>query len=407
MSGIPDGITVRTLPPADPARDYFGRRPNVDDADQLVSYGAGGHCGLAANGTFTETHVAAVAQAVCDHRRLSGLGGPLFVGRDATSLAAVAATTTREVFAANGVRAVAQAGDGVVPAPVVSWAVVTHNRGGTPHLADGVVLGGADEPPGASVFRYYPPHGGPAGPEVARWVEERANEYLLRDNAGVRRPTIGGADGVREDDFIGRYVDAIRDVIDVDAIRAAGVVLGVDPRDGAAACWRVVAQVHGLEIEAAGRPASRAHLAVATDADGGGCRIVAPTGGWLDPDDFLGVAIPYLLGHRPGWPAGAAVGLTPAAGRALDRAVAAAGRAVAWSPPGFRWFADGLFDGSLCVAAEGPRATFVRRDGATWTTDADGLVMGLVAAEIVARTGKHPAELCSEMAAEVETGGRA
>lgn len=406
MSGIPSGSTVRTPPPADPARDYYGRRPNVDDADQLVSYGAGGHRGQAADGTFTETHVAALAQAVCDHRRLSGLGGPLFVGRDATPLAAVAAMTARGVFAANGVRAVAQAGGGVVPSPVVSWAIVTHNRGGTPHLADGIVLGGADDPPGGGVFQYHPPHGGPAGPEVARWVEDRANEYLLRDNAGVRRPPTGGADEAREEDLIGPYVDAIRDVIDVDAIRTAGVVIGVDPRDGAA-CWESIARAYGLEIEAAGRPSGRVRLTIATDADGGGCRIVAPAGGYLDPDDFLAVAIPYLLGHRPGWPARAAVGLTPAAGRSVDGAVSAADREVAWSPPGFRWFADGLYDGSLCFAGEGPRATFARHDGSTWTTDADGLVMGLLAAEIAARTGKHPAELCHEAAAEIETGGRA
>ncbi|MBX9626897.1 MAG: hypothetical protein K2X82_24060 [Gemmataceae bacterium] len=378
-------------------REYADRLPDVDDSAQLVGFDGNGYSGSPADGTFNEAHVLALTQAVCDYRRRGGIDGPVVVGRDAGELAGLARRTALEVLAANGARAIVQPGDGVVPSPVASWTIVSHNRGGTDHLAEGLVL----STPGDGRFRYLTAHGGAAGPEASRWVEERANEYLLRDNAGVRRLAAGVAFGVAEEDLVRPYVDELREVVDVDAVRAAGVVLGVDPRGGAATrWWDLIAQVHGLEVEAASLPGGRFHLTVATDADVGGLRIATPSGEPLDPDDFLAVAIRYLLRHRPGWPAGSAVGRSTTGSRVIDRVIAAADRSVSQFPPGFGGFADRLFDGSLCFAGEGSRASFLRHDGTTWTTDADGLVLGLLAAEITARTGKDLAELCREVGTE-------
>jgi phosphoglucomutase len=406
----------------------------------LVSFGTSGHRGSPLRGTFTESHILAITQAICDYRRGQGIDGPLYLGKDTHALSGPSQRTALEVLAANGVETVIQRGDGVTPTPVISRAILAHNRGGTDHLADGIVVTPSHNPPEDGGFKYNPPNGGPADTDVTHWIEERANEYLLREGAGVRRvpfETAVRAATTHQDDFVRPYVDGLRTVIDMDAIRTAGIKLGVDPLGGAAVgCWGPVRDTYGLDIDVVNRqvdptfsfmtvdhdgkirmdcssPYAMARLvglkdrypvAFANDPDADRHGIVTPSAGLMNPNHYLAVAVRYLLTHRPDWPARAAVGKTLVSSGLIDRVVRGLGHRLCEVPVGFKWFTPGLFDGSCCFGGEeSAGASFLRRDGTVWTTDKDGLIMGLLAAEITATTGKDPGEHYREIAAEFGT----
>ncbi|MFO0852034.1 MAG: phosphoglucomutase (alpha-D-glucose-1,6-bisphosphate-dependent) [Gemmataceae bacterium] len=430
----------RLIDPCRLEREYYERRPDVDDPDQLVSFGTSGHRGSPLRGTFTEAHILAVTQAICDYRRGKGIDGPVYMGRDTHALSGPAQRTALEVLAANGVTTVIQRDDGATPTPAVSRAILVHNRRGTDHLADGIIITPSHNPPEDGGIKYNPPNGGPADTDVTSWIEERANEYLLRDNAGIGRLPYDRAvraATTRPDDFVRPYVDDLRNVIDTDAIRGAGLPLGVDPLGGAALhYWQAVDAVYGLGIEVlnpridptfsfmpvdhdgrirmdcssryamAGvvRLKDRFRVAFANDPDADRHGIVTPSAGLMNPNHYLAVTVRYLLTHRPGWPVSAAVGKTVVSSGLIDRVVGRLGRRLYEVPVGFKWFAPGLFDGSVCFGGEeSAGASFLRHDGTVWTTDKDGIVMALLAAEITAKTGKEPGEHYRELAAEFGT----
>jgi phosphoglucomutase len=425
------------IDPARLEREYYDRRPDVDDPEQLVNFGTSGHRGSPLRGTFTEAHILAVTQAICDYRRGAGTDGLLYVGKDTHGLSGPAQRTALEVLAANEVQVVIQRDDGVTPTPVISRAIVAHNRGGTNHLADGIVVTPSHNPPADGGFKYNPPNGGPADADATRWIEERANEYLLRDNVGVRRTPFDQAvraPTTRQDDFVRAYVDDLRNVVDLAAIRSAGLKLGVDPLGGAGLpYWGPIAETYGLDIEVV-NPAvdptfsfmtvdhdgqirmdcsspyamarlvalkDRFRVAVANDPDADRHGIVTPSAGLMNPNHYLAVAIRYLLTHRPGWADRATVGKTVVSSGMIDRVVRSLGRRVCEVPVGFKWFAAGLYDGSYCFGGEeSAGASFLRHDGTAWTTDKDGLILALLAAEITAVTGKDPGEHYRELTAE-------
>ncbi len=421
-------------------REYYVCRPDVDDSEQLVSFGTSGHRGSPLRGTFTEVHILAITQAISDHRRARGTDGPLFMGRDTHCLSSPAQRTALEVLAANEVQTVIQRNDGVTPTPVISRAILIHNRNGTDHLADGIVITPSHNPPGDGGFKYNPPDGGPADTEATKWIEERANEYLLRDNAGVRRIPFEAAvkaSTTRQEDFTLPYVNDLRNAIDMEVIRGAKLKLGVDPLGGAAVhYWEPINQVYGLSVEVV-NPAvdptfsfmtvdhdgqirmdcsspyamarlvglkDRFRVAFANDPDSDRHGIVTPSAGLMNPNHYLAVAIRYLLMCRPGWPPRAAVGKTLVSSSMIDRVVGKLGRKLCEVPVGFKWFAPGLFDGSVCFGGEeSAGASFLRRDGTVWTTDKDGILLALLAAEITGHTGKDPGEHYQELTAEFGT----
>jgi phosphoglucomutase len=421
-------------------RDYYERRPDVADPNQLVSFGTSGHRGSSLHGTFTETHILAITQAICDYRRQGGIDGPLHMGKDTHALSTPAQRTALEVLAANHVETVIQRNDGVTPTPVISRAILVHNRGRKNRLADGIVITPSHNPPEDGGFKYNPPHGGPADTDVTEWVQDRANELLRGNNAGVKRVSFEAAmkaATTREDDFILPYVNDLRNVVDMDVIRGAGLKLATDPLGGAALpYWEPINSVYSLDITVVnpeldptfafmtvdhdGRirmdcssPHAMARLvglkdryrvAFANDPDADRHGIVTPSAGLLNPNHYLAVAIGYLLTHRPHWPAQAAVGKTLVSSSLIDRVVQKLGRRLCEVPVGFKWFAPGLFDGSLCFGGEeSAGASFLRQDGGVWTTDKDGLIMDLLAAEITARTGREPGEHFRDLAAEFGT----
>jgi phosphoglucomutase len=421
-------------------RDYYERQPDVGDPDQLVSFGTSGHRGSSLRGTFTEAHILAIAQAICDYRRANGTDGPLYVGKDTHALSNPAQRTALEVLAANNVETVIQRDDGVTPTPVISHAILVHNRSRRERLADGIVITPSHNPPEDGGFKYNPPNGGPADTDVTRWVQDRANELLRGKNAGVKRVPFEKAlqaATTRQVDFVLPYVNDLRHVVDMDAIRAAGLKLGVDPLGGAALpYWEPINSIYKLNITVVnprldptfsfmtvdhdGRirmdcssPYAMARLvglkdqyrvAFANDPDSDRHGIVTPSAGLMNPNHFLAVAIRYLLTHRPKWLAKSVVGKTLVSSSMIDRVAQKLGRPLYEVPVGFKWFAPGLFDGSLCFGGEeSAGASFLRLDGTVWTTDKDGPIMDLLAAEITARTGKDPGEHFRELTAEFGT----
>jgi phosphoglucomutase len=419
---------------------YYERSPDPDDPAQLVSFGTSGHRGSSLRGSFTETHIAAVTQAICEYRRGQGIDGPLYMGKDTHALSHPAQRTALEVLAANGVETVIQQHDGVTPTPVISRAILAYNRGRTGHLADGIVITPSHNPPEDGGFKYNPPNGGPADTDVTGWVQRRANELLRARLAGVTRLPLEralAASTTHQDDLVMPYVRDLQHVVDMDAIRGAGLTMGVDPLGGASApYWDPIDALYGTQITVVnpkidatfsfmtvdhdGRirmdPSSpyamaglvglkdRFQVAFANDPDADRHGIVTRSRGLLNPNHYLAVAIRYLLTHRPEWPAGAAVGKTLVSSSLIDRVVAGLGRQVLEVPVGFKWFVPGLFDGSCCFGGEeSAGASFLRRDGAVWSTDKDGLIMDLLAAEITARTGKDPGEHYQELEAELGT----
>jgi phosphoglucomutase len=420
--------------------EYYHRRPDLDDPEQQVSFGTSGHRGSPLRGSFTEAHILAITQAICDYRRTVGTDGPLFMGKDTHALSGPAQTTALEVLAANEVETVIQQADGVTPTPVISHAILVHNRSHTGHLADGIVVTPSHNPPEDGGFKYNPTNGGPADTDVTEWVEKRANELLRDGNAGVKRTvfeTALGAHTTRQEDFVLGYVKDLQNIVDMEAIRGAGLKLAVDPLGGAAVhYWEPINTLYRLDIDVVnprvdptfsfmtvdhdGRirmdcssPYAMARLvglkdryqvAFANDPDSDRHGIVTPGAGLLNPNHYLAVAILYLLAHRPQWPETAAIGKTVVSSSMIDRVVRKLGRRLSEVPVGFKWFVPGLFDGSCCFGGEeSAGASFLRHDGSVWTTDKDGPIMDLLAAEITARTGKDPGEHYRALAAEFGT----
>ena len=418
-------------------REYYGRRPDVGDPEQLVHFGTSGHRGSPLRGSFTEAHIAAVTQAICEYRRAQGTDGPLHLGKDTHAVSGPAQRTALEVLAANGVETVLQREDGVTPTPVISRAILAYNRGRAQHLADGIVVTPSHNPPEDGGFKYNPPHGGPADTDATAWIEARANRLLRDGNAGVKRMPFSQAiraSSTHEEDLVLPYVRDLEHVVDMAAIRDARLALGVDPLGGAARpYWEPINALYKLDIAVAnptidptfafmtvdhdGRirmdPSSpyamaglvglrdRFRLAFANDPDADRHGIVTPSAGLMNPNHYLAVAIRYLLTHRPRWPAGAVVGKTVVSSSMIDRVVERLGRRLCEVPVGFKWFVPGLHDGSCCFAGEeSAGASFLRHDGTVWTTDKDGLIMDLLAAEITARTGRDPGEHYRELTAE-------
>ena len=406
-------------------REYFERHPDTGDKNQLVSFGTSGHRGTPSNNTFTEAHILAITQAICEYRQQQGTTGPLFMGKDTHALSGVAQTTALEVLGANGVQVVIQERDGFTPTPVISRAIIVQNRGRTAGFGDGIVITPSHNPPQDGGFKYNPPDGGPADTSVTKVIQDLANELLLAGNTGVRRMA-GKAATTREQDYVRDFVDDLCHVIDMDAIRAAGLSIGVDPLGGASVgYWEPIAERYGLKIKVVNphvdpqfgfmtldhdgkirmdcsSPYAMAGLvklkdsfdiAWGNDPDADRHGIVTRSAGLLNPNHYLAVAIQYLLGHRPAWPASAVVGKTLVSSSLIDRVVTDLRRTLWEVPVGFKWFAPGLFDGSCCFGGEeSAGASFLRRDGTVWTTDKDGLILGLLAAEITAVTGKDPGE---------------
>jgi phosphoglucomutase len=421
-------------------KKYYESQLDVNDPGQLVSFGTSGHRGSSLNGTFTEAHILAITQAICDYRRRHGTDGPLYMGKDTHALSGPAQGTALEVLAGNGVEVFIQRDDGVTPTPVISHSILIYNRDRKKGLADGIVITPSHNPPEDGGFKYNPPNGGPADTEVTRWVQNRANELLRNRNADiVRMPTDKAlpAPTTHQSDLVMPYVEDLRNVVDMEVIAAAGLKLGVDPLGGASLpYWEPINSVYKLSIQVVNPKldptfsfmtvdhdgkirmdcsspyamASLVHLkdryrvAFANDPDADRHGIVTPSAGLLNPNHFLAVAIRYLLLERRDWLAGSAVGKTLVSSSMIDRVVQKLSRRLCEVPVGFKWFAPGLFDGSFCFGGEeSAGASFLRRNGTVWTTDKDGLIMGLLAAEITARTGKEPGEHFAELRAEFGT----
>jgi phosphoglucomutase len=425
------------IDPAKLERMYYERRPDIADANQMVSFGTSGHRGSSLNGTFNEAHILAITQAICDYRRERGIDGPVHVGKDTHALSSPAQQTALEVLAANDVEAIIQRDDGVTPTPVISRAILVYNRGRKDHLGDGIIITPSHNPPEDGGFKYNPTNGGPADTDVTNWVQDRANQLLRAGNTAVNRVPFARAIKAKtthEQDYVEDYVRDLRNVVDMDAIRAAGLKLGVDPLGGAAVhYWGPINELYGLNIEVVNpvvdptfsfmtvdhdgkirmdcsSPYAMARLvalkdryqvAFANDPDADRHGVVTPSAGLMNPNHFLAVAIEYLLTHRPNWPAGAAVGKTVVSSSMIDRVVEKLGRRLNEVPVGFKWFAPRLFDGTCCFGCEeSAGASFLRRDGVVWTTDKDGPIMDLLAAEITARTGKDPGEQYRDLTAK-------
>ncbi len=408
---------------------YYTLHPDPAEVGQRIAFGTSGHRGSSLQATFNDDHIAAVTQAVCEYRLKQGVKGPLYLGMDTHALSEAALATALEVLAANGVNVVVQEGLGYTPTPVISHAILTHNRGQGGAQADGIVITPSHNPPEDGGFKYNPPHGGPADEQVTKWIEARANALLEANLAGVKRVSLKRAmeaDTTFEYDFVAPYVADLANVLELEAVASAGLKLGVDPLGGAGlAFWAPIAERYGLDLEVVNRrvdPAfsfmtldkdgkirmdcsspyamaslinlkDRFDIAFGNDPDADRHGIVTKSAGLLNPNHYLAVAIWYLFQNRPGWRADAKVGKTLVSSSMIDRVAAALGRPLAEVPVGFKWFVGGLLDGSYGFGGEeSAGASFLRKDGTVWTTDKDGIIMNLLAAEITAKTGRDPGE---------------
>jgi phosphoglucomutase len=416
-------------------REYFARRPDLSDSNQMVKFGTSGHRGSPFSGSFTEAHILAITQAICDYRLTHGPDGPLYLGKDTHALSEPAQQTALGVLAANGVHTVMQSGNS--PTPVISRTILRYNRGLKSRLADGIVVTPSHNPPEDAGFKYDPPNGGPADTDVTEWIQNRANELLRNGNTGVKRIGYNSAlraETTTEEDFLLPYVHDLADVVDMEAIRGARLTLAVDPLGGAAlSYWDPINSLYGLDIHVVNRrldatfsfmtvdhdgrirtdcssPFAMARLvglkdqyqvAFANDADADRHGIVTPSSGLMNPNHYLAVAIRYLLAHRPAWNVNSVVGKTVVSSGMIDKVVARLSRRLWEVPVGFKWFVPELYDSSCCFGGEeSAGASFLRFDGSVWTTDKDGLIMNLLAAEITARTGKDPGEHYRDLTAE-------
>ena len=423
---------------ADLLRRYYAESPDPEDPAQRVSFGTSGHRGSSLRRSFNEAHLLAIVQAVCEHRRAQGVDGPLFLGKDTHALSAPAERTAVEVLEGNGVEVLLAAGDAATPTPVVSHAILCHNRGRASGLADGLVVTPSHNPPEDGGIKYNPPHGGPADTAATSRIEARANEILRGGEGAVRRTPFEAAvrsPRIRAHDFVGPYVRDLRSVVDLEAVRARGLSLGADPLGGSsAAYWEPIAREYGLRIRVVNpvidptfgfmpldhdgkirmdcsSPFAMANLvalkgdydvAFGNDADSDRHGIVTRGAGLLNPNHYLAVAIDHLFRTRPGWGAGAAVGKTLVSSALIDRVARRLGRRLMEVPVGFKWFVEGLLEGTLGFGGEeSAGASFLRRDGTVWSTDKDGIIMDLLAAEILAVSGQDPGQRYQELAREL------
>jgi phosphoglucomutase len=411
---------------------YYTSWPDLEDPGQRVAFGTSGHRGSSLNGAFTEAHIVATTQAIVDYRAAQGIAGPLFLGRDTHGLSEPAWASALEVLAANDVTTLIDSGDRYTPTPGVSHAILAHNRGKAvddASRADGIVVTPSHNPPYDGGFKYNPPHGGPADTDATKWIENRANEFIADRLRGVKRTPLAralAADTTAKYDFMAVYVADLPSVLNLDAVREAGLHIGADPLGGASVdYWGAIAEAHRLDltvinplVDATWRfmtldwdgkirmdcssPSAMASLianreayqiSTGNDADSDRHGIVTPDGGLMNPNHFLAVAIQYLFGHRPGWGESTAIGKTLVSSSMIDRVAAGLGRTLLEVPVGFKWFVPGLLDGSVGFGGEeSAGASFLRTDGSVWTTDKDGLLLALLASEILAVTGKSPSE---------------
>ena len=411
---------------------YYTQHPDPSRPEQQVSFGTSGHRGSALTSTFNEDHIVATSQAICEYRAEQGIDGPLFLGADTHALSAPATASALEVFAANDVTVLIDARDGFTPTPAVSRAILDHNGSKPAHRADGVVVTPSHNPPPDGGFKYNPPDGGPAGTEITKWIQDRANELMAADLDGVRRVTYARAlAAAQKYDFLDAYVGALPRIVDLDAIRSAGVRIGADPLGGAAVdYWGEIGSRYGLDLTVVNplvdrtfrfmtldwdgkirmdcsSPSAMASLiasmdsgsdrfdvATGNDTDSDRHGIVTPDGGLMNPNHYLAVAISYLYAHRDDWSGDAAIGKTLVSSAMIDRVAESLGRTLLEVPVGFKWFVPGLLDGSVAFGGEeSAGASFLQRDGSVWTTDKDGIIMCLLASEIIAVTGKSPSQL--------------
>jgi phosphoglucomutase len=422
---------------------YYAEHPDPSVPEQRVAFGTSGHRGSSLTGSFNDDHIAATTQAICEYRAQAGIDGPLFLGRDTHALSEPAATTALEVLAANGVTVLVDAADRFTPTPALSHAILAHNRGRSAGLADGVVVTPSHNPPADGGFKYNPPHGGPADTDVTRWVQDRANALLEEGLLGVQRVTAArarAADTTDRFDYLGSYVDDLPTVLDLQRVRDEGVRIAADPMGGASVdYWAAAADRHRLDLTVVNprvdaafgfmtldwdgrirmdcssrsamagliermRPGRHSgtgagfDVATGNDADADRHGIVTPDGGLMNPNHYLAVAIDYLFRHRPGWPADAGVGKTLVSSSMIDRVAGDLGRRLDEVPVGFKWFVLGLQAGTIGFGGEeSAGASFLRRDGSTWTTDKDGILLCLLAAEIIAATGRSPSALYADL----------
>ncbi|MFL6127441.1 MAG: phosphoglucomutase (alpha-D-glucose-1,6-bisphosphate-dependent) [Mycobacteriales bacterium] len=413
---------------------YYTEHPDVGVPEQRVSFGTSGHRGSALSLSFNSDHIVATSQAICEYRRQAGTDGPLFLAKDTHALSEPAFVDALEVFAANGVRVLVDSRDTYTPTPALSHAILAYNRGRTGGLADGVVVTPSHNPPPDGGFKYNPPDGGPADTDITGWVQDRANELLAAGLDGVHRipwSRARAADTTGTYDYVDAYVADLPAALDLAAVRDAGVVIGADPLGGASVpYWGEIGARHGLDLTVVNplvdptwrfmtldwdgkirmdcsspyamasliRNADRFRIATGNDADADRHGIVTPDSGLLNPNHYLAVAISYLYAHRQGWPDGTAIGKTIVSSRMIDRVAADLGRRLIEVPVGFKWFVPGLLDGSVGFGGEeSAGASFLRRDGTTWTTDKDGILLALLASEITAVTGRTPGELYRDL----------
>ena len=422
---------------------YYTREIDPDDVGQQVAFGTSGHRGSSLDNAFNEAHILATTQAIVDYRRENSIGGPVYIGRDTHALSEPAMVSALEVLIANEVPVLVDAAGRYTPTPAVSHAILSHNAGlqggvtgADPKRADGIVITPSHNPPRDGGFKYNPPSGGPAGTDDTDWIAARANEYLARDLEGVRRTPVSGVLDERAErfDFLGRYVADLDNVVDMEVIRTSGLHIGADPMGGASVdYWGAIAEAYGLNLDVVNpnvdatwrfmtldtdgqirmdcsSPNSMASLvgnrdkydiATGNDADADRHGIVTPDAGLMNPNHYLAVAIEYLFSHRDGWAPDTAVGKTLVSSSMIDRVVASLGRKLVEVPVGFKWFVPGLIDGSVGFGGEeSAGASFLRKDGTVWSTDKDGIIMDLLAAEITAATGKTPSARYAELEAE-------
>jgi phosphoglucomutase len=421
-------------------RDYYERHPHPDHPGERVSFGTSGHRGTPLNGSFTETHILVIAQAICDYRRAQGIHGPVFMGKDTHAASRWAEQTALEVFAANELEVRVQTDGDFTPTPAISLAILEHNRQPGVPRADGVIITPSHNPPADGGIKYNPPNGGPADNDITKWIENRANELLKVGNSGVKRMPYAAAlkaPKTRAFDYITPYVEALSSIIDMEAIRASGIAIGVDPLGGASLpYWEPIKKRYGLNLTVVNDQADptfsfmtvdhdgkirmdcssgyamaslvglkdRFDIAFGTDPDSDRHGIVTPSSGLMNPNHYLAVAIRYLLNFRPEWPVTSVVGKTLVSSSLIDRVVNRLHRRFCEVPVGFKWFAPGLFDGSFCFGGEeSAGASFLRKNGTVWTTDKDGILLCLLAAEILAKTGRDPGAHYLEITSQLGT----
>jgi len=419
-------------------KEYYARKPDISDSAQRVSFGTSGHRGSSLRGSFNEAHVLAITQAICEYRSSQSIDGPLYIGKDTHALSEPAFATALEVLAGNRVETMVDADDGYTPTPAISHAILKYNRGRTSGLADGIVLTPSHNPPEDGGFKYNPPHGGPADTEVTGWIEASANRHLasgLKSVARIAYESARRAGTTHAHDYVGSYVGDLGSVIDMEAIRRSRLKIGVDPLGGAGvAYWWPIVERYGIQVEVVNNTVDptfrfmsldwdgkirmdcssrhamapliglkdRFDIAFGNDTDNDRHGIVTRSAGLMNPNHYLAAAIFHLFTHRPDWRPNAAIGKTVVSSSIIDRVAARLGRALVEVPVGFKWFVPGLLDGSLGFGGEeSAGASFLRRDGTVWTTDKDGIIMGLLAVELMAHAGCDPAELYNDLTREL------